>query len=113
MVVFYIVCIIEDESQENQISNDMLEQSQLSQNYDSTSSQTSLQDIRKKTIKVFKEDGQMLCTIPFTRSLSVSLIRDSILKQINTSLSLFCTRKGSVVVLHDELKSSMDIQCRL
>lgn len=66
-----------------------------------------------KVIRVFNSAGDIIDNVRFDKPISVLSLLDSISYKIGYSSSLFCTKRGSIVVIGGELNTSADIQCKL
>ena len=66
-----------------------------------------------KVVRVFSSVGELIDDVRFEKSISINYLLDRVSKKSNYSSSLFCTKRGSIVVIRGELNASTDIQCKL
>ena len=66
-----------------------------------------------KIVRVFDSVGKVVDDVRFEKSISIFVLLDRVSEKSNYSSSLFCTKRGSIVVIRGELNASTDIQCKL
>ena len=66
---------------------------------------------QKQCIQVFSEDNEVLLSVPFSDSITVNQLIIEVMGSEDDNM--FITKKGSSLVLQDEITTSTDVTSRL